>query len=675
MRLFKKKHRAVPTAEEEAAVAVQAPQKSTLDSGRLAPVFLRMYRWIISVNLAADVYQIESGELTLDGQPLPARGHYSQLIRLISSKVAEEQKSVFDEVFQAKALANVFSAAGTGVSGIYCLAEHDNTDFGWYEVRAEHIPNDKAPTLQCILFVRRLRDSNDYGNEPQKNPKAAEDDSEKDWVKIRVQRMFGGKNDVCFEYNIAQDCLTVRHGGVDALPQKTEKYLARINAKSGLRIHPDCVSEVRRLLRDAIDGKEGEAVIRYRAGGDYGAPFRHYHMSCMPLEQTGKPTWVFGCLRDIDEEYRRDSELREVTSRINGFMDKVFSEIYLIDAEKDLIWRVIRTDNGYKREEKRHSFSGRIKTQIERGVIAPESASAYLEWTEKGFLSRKTAKGNWDMEGRLKLPGSIEYRWYDEMLTAVKDRPNMFLQIRRDVTETRSIRQQEFELQEKLHLSDYNQSMLDVMADLVEFRNVESGMHILHVRNLTKILLEDVSKRSPQYELGPRKIELYCRAVTVHDIGKITIPDAILNKRGALTEEELAVMRTHTTNGALIIDHMNMPGEEELKSYCRDIVLHHHERWDGDGYPDHLQGDAVPIGTQAAALVDAYDALVSERCYKEAYSHEKALKMILAGECGSFNPRLLESLKACKELLRKEYEAHTDDENNETVNEVTDNGR
>lgn len=663
MPLFKRNKPSAQPAQLAAAGAntVEAPQQATLASGRLAPAFLRMYRWIVSVNLAVDVYQIESGEQAFGGQSLPVRGRYSRLIELINGKVIGEQKSDFAEAFQARALAKVFSADGTGVSGVYCLTEKDDTDFAWYEVRAERIPNDKVPSLQCILYFRRLRDGNDYGNEPQKTPKTVETDSDLDWDRIRAQRMLGGKNEVTFEYHVAQDYLILHQGGSDTQPQKNDRFLSRIEKVSDWSIHHDSIHDVRRLFKSAIEGKAGEAVILYRTSANYGSPFRYYHINCMPLEQTGKPTWVFGYLRDIDESYRQSNELREVTSQINGFMDQFFSEIYLIDTEKDLTWRVVRTDNGYKSDEKRRSFSGRIRTQTERGVIAPESAQAYLEWTEKDFLSRKTARGNWEMEGRLKLPGSMEYRWYSETISAVKDRPNTFLQIRRDITEARNIRQQEFELQEELYLANYNQSMLDVMAELVEFRNVESGMHINHVRTLTRILLEDIAKRSPQYALGPRKIAMYCRAATTHDIGKITIPDSILNKDGRLTPDELRIIQTHTTNGAKIIDNLNMPGEEELKALCRDVALHHHERWDGGGYPEHLQGDAIPIGTQAIGLVDAYDALVSERCYKDACSSEEAIEMILSGKCGGFNPRLLESLKACAELLRKEYEVHTSD--------------
>lgn len=678
MAFFKKKKQAAqpdkPEAAEANTVETPAPQQVTLASGRLAPVFLRMYRWIISVNLAADVYQIESGEQAFGGQPLPLRGRYSQLLELIGGKVLEEYRADFLEAFRSQALANVFLADGTGISGVYCLAETGETDFIWYEIRAERIPSANPQSLQCVFYFRRLKNGNDFGNEPQKKPKTVETDPTLDWEKIRMERLLGGKDEITFEYNVAGDYLLMHQGADSSQAKKYEHYLSRIEKESDWRIFHESIHDVRSLFKNAIDGKAGEAVIQYRTNTEYGEPFRYYRITCMPLEQTGKPTWVFGHLRDIDESHRRNHELREVTEQINSFLDTMYPEIYLIDTEKDLIRRILHTENGYQIDEKHRSFSGRIKTQIERGVIAPQSAPAYLEWLEKGFLARKTLKGSWDMEGQLKLPGKPAYRWYGETIFAVKDKPNTFLQIRRDITEIHNIRQQEFALQENLYLAHYNQSVLDIMADLVEFRNVESGLHIRHVRTLTKILLEDVAKRSPQYELGPRRIEMYCRAATTHDIGKITIPDAILNKPGRLTPDELETMRAHTTNGAKIIENMNMPGENELKELCRDVALHHHERWDGGGYPEHLQGDAVSIGTQVIGLVDAYDALVSERCYKEACSAEEAVEMILSGKCGSFNPRLLESLKACAKQIKKEYETPASKETDTTTSEVTDYG-
>ena len=205
------------------------------------------------------------------------------------------------------------------------------------------------------------------------------------------------------------------------------------------------------------------------------------------------------------------------------------------------------------------------------------------------------------------------------------------------------------------HLAEYNGAMLDSMAGLVEFRNIESGHHIRNVRELTRILFNDVIRRNPEYEVPPARVRLYVQASSMHDIGKITIPDHILNKAGLYTPEEYELMKKHTTNGALIVDRLEMPGQDELKAIVRDVALHHHERWDGKGYPDGLVGDAIPIGVQIISAADVFDALVSERCYKQAFPVDEAMRIIFAGEAGEFNPALLESIKACKDQLSALY--------------------
>jgi putative two-component system response regulator len=142
----------------------------------------------------------------------------------------------------------------------------------------------------------------------------------------------------------------------------------------------------------------------------------------------------------------------------------------------------------------------------------------------------------------------------------------------------------------------------------------------------------------------------------MHDIAR-SRTDYILNKPAKLTPEEHEQMKMHTVNGAIIVDRMDLPGQAELKACIRDVALHHHERFDGTGYPDHLAGDDIAIGVQVVSLADVYDALVSERCYKEGFEQDLAVNMILDGECGVFNPLLLESFKACVPSYRKIYEA------------------
>lgn len=198
--------------------------------------------------------------------------------------------------------------------------------------------------------------------------------------------------------------------------------------------------------------------------------------------------------------------------------------------------------------------------------------------------------------------------------------------------------------------------MISILSHVVEFRNSESGQHVLHIRTLTDLLLHQLVQKTDRYQLDESDISLISTASALHDIGKIMIPEEILNKPGRLTEEEYATIKTHTTEGARILKGLAIGQDEPLVKVAHAICRWHHERWDGGGYPDRLKGDEIPIAAQVAALADVYDALTSERCYKQSYSHEKAVDMILHGECGSFNPLLMECLKESSELLRTELQ-------------------
>lgn len=190
-----------------------------------------------------------------------------------------------------------------------------------------------------------------------------------------------------------------------------------------------------------------------------------------------------------------------------------------------------------------------------------------------------------------------------------------------------------------------NQVMVDALSAIIEHRNTESGNHVLRIRRFTKILLEDVASACPEYGLNKSNIDVIAGAAALHDIGKISIPDSILNKPGRLTTEEFEVMKTHTTVGSELIQNLSGMGDVEYLRYAYNICLYHHERWDGGGYPLGLKGDEIPICAQAVGLADAFDALTTPRVYKPALPYEQAFNMILNGECGIFSEKLLECFK------------------------------
>lgn len=204
--------------------------------------------------------------------------------------------------------------------------------------------------------------------------------------------------------------------------------------------------------------------------------------------------------------------------------------------------------------------------------------------------------------------------------------------------------------------------MISILSHIVEFRNGESGLHVLHIQVITDMLLRHlVQKENNPYTISPEEIGLISTASALHDIGKITIPDEILNKPGRLTAEEFTVMKGHSMAGANMLEQLPFEQKDEpLVKTAYEICRWHHERYDGGGYPDGLKGEEIPVSAQAVSLADVYDALTSERCYKAAYSHEKAIEMILAGQCGAFNPLLLECLLDISGTLKKEMSVKSD---------------
>lgn len=183
--------------------------------------------------------------------------------------------------------------------------------------------------------------------------------------------------------------------------------------------------------------------------------------------------------------------------------------------------------------------------------------------------------------------------------------------------------------------------MVSLLGHIVEFRNKESGEHIQNVSVITNILLNKLVNKTKKYNLNSNDIKLITQAAALHDVGKIAISENILNKPGKLTSEEFDIMKKHTVLGGEMIKSCKTLYYEPIIQTAYKIVCYHHERYDGKGYPEGLVGDKIPIEAQVVALADVYDALTSVRCYKKAFTHEKAINMILTGECGTFNPLLI----------------------------------
>lgn len=213
-------------------------------------------------------------------------------------------------------------------------------------------------------------------------------------------------------------------------------------------------------------------------------------------------------------------------------------------------------------------------------------------------------------------------------------------------------RQRDQLLLQAQQLVEMSIGMVESLSTAIEFRSDESGEHVRRIHDITCYLL----RSTPLGEGIPEdQIQWIGMGAITHDVGKISIPDAVLNKKGRLTKEEFELMKTHTVRGAELLSKIPQMREHEAYQYAYDIALHHHERWDGGGYPDGLAGDEIAIWTQIVSLADVYDALVSKRCYKDAFSPQMAMDMILDGQCGVFNPKLLEYFCQAEPMLRRLY--------------------
>ncbi|MCH5185878.1 MAG: HD domain-containing protein [Oscillospiraceae bacterium] len=245
----------------------------------------------------------------------------------------------------------------------------------------------------------------------------------------------------------------------------------------------------------------------------------------------------------------------------------------------------------------------------------------------------------------------------------VKKRVNSIVELfrSREQLQDECFRQQDMLHEQALEIQSLNHSMIETLATAIEFHSCESGEHVRRIRDITNYMMNTLSHLHPDiYNFDDNQIELVSTAAVLHDVGKIAISDVILNKPGRLTDEEFEIMKTHTLRGCDLLHNIPKIEESPIYEYAYDICRHHHERWDGRGYPDRLKGDEISIYAQIVSIADVYEALTSKRVYKPAFTHEKAFEMILNGECGQFNPILLEGFKEISDKLKVMAESHKD---------------
>ena len=211
------------------------------------------------------------------------------------------------------------------------------------------------------------------------------------------------------------------------------------------------------------------------------------------------------------------------------------------------------------------------------------------------------------------------------------------------------------EITRQVREREKNRSMIvEILSQIIERpRGDEEGSHASRITEFTRLILERlVCKRNP-YNFTIADISIISYAAAMHDIGKSRIDPEIVDKKGKLTPQEFETMKKHTIFGEEMLKNVKAYAKEPLVKYAREICLCHHERYDGNGYPSGLKGDEIPVSAQVVSICDVYDALVSKRSYKPAYPHEQAVEMIKNGECGQFNPLILECFYERGEDFRK----------------------
>lgn len=645
-------------------------------SPRLAGVFASMYTLVLSADVTTNVYSFESGKVALQDPAVPVRGCFENLIQTLADQVLEEKKEQFITDFKREELVKHFRAGKGTLSKNYPMkksvwgvaTDSEEEIYGWYEFRADRLVA-KNNHLLLIIFVRPAQAQEDFVVKPAaetletSTESATEAQKRKEeslggaWNLAGVQRLFTKRYPMFAEYIVAEDKMLV-YKSIDGkrTVREMQHYLGGLEQRGDFTVFHEDNPKVREILRRAMKGEVAEDVVRVRENGIANAPFKNYRMQFAPAQKSATPSLLLGTLYN-EESVDLDTGTNDVlTNQMNHLMANMYSEVYQVDLDTDRIWRIRNKKGGYEREENARRFSEVVLSEINRGIIHKDHAAERRKWITRGYLKEETARGVYVVESKKKIAGSLEYLWYSDTFIRQDGKENGYIVLCRCEEELRSRHANDFMDQEAKRLFNYNEALLGSFASLVEFRNVETGAHLSSVRQITMILLNDIAERSPHYNLTQKTINLYGVASFMHDVGKITIPDAILNKPGRFTPEEYAVMKTHTTNGAKIIENMQLPDGDEMKEFCRDVALHHHERFDGKGYPEGLVGDANNIGVQAIGLADAYDALVSTRCYKDSFQQQEAKRMINDGECGMFNPRLLASFNACWERIAAIYE-------------------
>ncbi len=416
-------------------------------------------------------------------------------------------------------------------------------------------------------------------------------------------------------------------------------------------------------------------AIRYRKtmAGDETRIFE-YRVAAADIDENGKVISVVIAFIDCNDEIVHETEYMKSLEKalksdavITGLIGDFDWVAYVTNTEGKTEGPVTSylISDAFKKRFPGWSDENDFNRMIEllaKELVHPDDHKMFLRYTNRNHVKKHITKdAAYYVNFRIVDEGVIKYYQFKFVADIADGKLFGFIlgfhsvddEIRREKEEQEKlenmVEERTAQLEEKnVSLNRMNNDIIELMGNVVEGRDAESGKHVRRVKDFTNILATRVMKEHPEYGLTPELVDIITSASALHDVGKITISDSILLKPGRLTNEEYEIMKSHTVNGCEILKKMPADWDEQYMKISMEICRYHHEKFDGKGYPEGLSGNAIPISAQIVSVADCYDALVSKRVYKDAYSCDEAYNMIRNGECGMFNPVLMECFKTCK---------------------------